>query len=245
MNSRAIAGSAGESTPRSSAPAKTPRPSVTLRQGTYIGVVYKRRYPQYVEEFRGVPFGQSTAGEGRFSPPVPIDVSNETFDASVHGYRCPSGERDGDGFHDQDEDCLNANIMRPQKRPDRKLPVVINFYGGSFNFGSGPSRQLPNLVGWSSEPIIGVTFNYRVGALGFLPSKLTEKEGLLNVGLKDQRLLLEWVRDNIEDFGGDKNNVTLMGVSAGAHGVCLYLYFHPLSGNLDFLIMTFGLCTDD
>jgi acetylcholinesterase len=124
---------------------------------------------------------------------------------------------------------LNANIVRPWKRPAGKnLPVVINFYGGAFNYGQGPQRHIPGLVGWSSAAIIGVTFNYRIGALGFLPSKLTEKEGLLNVGLKDQRLLLEWVRDNIEDFGGDKNDVTLMGVSAGAHSVCVYVYFHTI-----------------
>jgi hypothetical protein len=74
-------------------------------------------------------------------------------------------------------------------------------------------------VAWSPEPLIGVSFNYRLGALGFLPSKLTAKEGSLNLGLKDQSLLLEWVQENISAFGGDPDDVTVMGCSAGAHSV--------------------------
>lgn len=75
------------------------------------------------------------------------------------------------------------------------------------------------MVAWSEEPFIAVAFNYRLGAFGFLPSKLAQKEGLLNAGLKDQALLLQWVQDNIAEFGGDPNDVTLMGSSAGAHSI--------------------------
>ena len=76
--------------------------------------------------------------------------------------------------------------------------------------------------------MIGVSFNYRVGAFGFLPSKLMAKEGLLNVGLKDQELLLKWVKDNIAAFGGDPDDVTIMGSSAGAHSVCIIsVFFEP------------------
>jgi len=200
---------------------KTPKPSVILRQGTYTGIKNPTKYPQPIEEFRGIPYGLSTAAERRFAAPLPITTtSNEIIDASKYGYRCPYGPDDTPGDKTQDEDCLNANIYRPQKRPlNKKVPVLIHFYGGSFNFGAGFSRQINNLVGYSAEPFIGVSFNYRIGALGFLSSSLGEKEGLLNAGLKDQALLLEWVRDNIAEFGGDPNDVTLMGNSAGAHGV--------------------------
>jgi triacylglycerol lipase len=61
--------------------------------------------------------------------------------------------------------------------------------------------------------------NYRIGALGFLPSKLTFEEDIVNLGLHDQIFLLQWVQDNIESFGGDKNDVTIFGLSAGAHSV--------------------------
>jgi len=76
-----------------------------------------------------------------------------------------------------------------------------------------------SMVGWSESPFIAVSFGYRIGALGFLPSKLSVAEGALNLGLKDQICLLDWVEENIEHFGGDKNNVTLIGLSAGAHSV--------------------------
>ena len=75
------------------------------------------------------------------------------------------------------------------------------------------------MVGWSEKPFIGVSFNYRIGALGFLPSKLTFEEDIINLGLHDQVFLLQWVQDNIEQFGGDKNDVTIFGLSAGAHSV--------------------------
>ena len=76
-----------------------------------------------------------------------------------------------------------------------------------------------SVVAWSAEPFIAVSFNYRTGALGFLNSVLTANEGVLNLGLRDQILLLEWVNTNIAAFGGDPENVTLIGVSAGAHSV--------------------------
>jgi len=100
---------------------------------------------------------------------------------------------------------------------NKKLPVLVHFYGGVFNFGSGSNRQIANMVGCSAEPFIGVSFNYRVGAFGFLPSRLTAKKKLFNLGLKDQALLLEWVQGNIAEFKGDPNDVTLMSISAGAH----------------------------
>jgi carboxylesterase type B len=146
-----------------------------------------------------------------------MNASKYTFDAVEYGHRCPAWNPDAVPMS---EDCLNANIYRPKRRPrGKKLPVLVHIYGGAFNFGAGLSRQVSNMVAWSTEPFIGVSFNYRVGAFGFLPSSLTAKEGLLNAGLKDQALLLEWVQENIAEFGGDPDNVALMGISAGAHSV--------------------------
>lgn len=78
-----------------------------------------------------------------------------------------------------------------------------------------------SMVAWSEHPFVAVSFGYRIGALGFLPSSLSQKEGLLNLGLRDQLLLLQWVQENIANFGGDPANVTLFGLSAGAHSVNL------------------------
>lgn len=191
--------------------------AVTIRQGTFVGVEAESDYPQTLELFLGIPYALSTAGVRRFRPPVGVDASKKTFDASKHGNRCPAGGPD-DTL--QSEDCLNLNIYRPKQRGSTKpLPVLVHIHGGSFNFGFGHGRQISNLVGWAAEPFIGISFNYRLGAFGFLASNLTESEGLLNVGLKDQALLLEWVQDNIAAFGGNPKDVTIMGSSAGAHSV--------------------------
>ncbi len=193
-------------------------PVVVLRQGKIIGIELETGYSQILEAFRGVPYGQSTGGDRRFMPPLPVNDSTEEFDASKFGDKCPAGPEDSGS---QSEDCLNANIYRPKGRnPRLKLPVVVHFHGGAFNFGAGESsRFVAQFVAWSTEPIIAVAFNYRVGAFGFLPSRVIGKAGLLNAGLKDQALLLEWVRENIGTFGGDPDNVTIMGSSAGAHSV--------------------------
>lgn len=81
-----------------------------------------------------------------------------------------------------------------------------------------------SMLAWSEEPFIAVSFGYRLGALGFLPSTLSKKEGLLNLGLHDQIFLFQWVQENIEAFGGDPGNITLFGLSAGAHSVCTFFY---------------------
>jgi acetylcholinesterase len=176
------------------------RPRITLRQGTFLGTEIKGSYPQIIEQFLGIPFALSTAGERRFKPPLRINASTATFDASRYGQRCPSGPSDG---VQMGEDCLNANIYRPKIRnSSKKLPVLIYVHGGAFNFGSGRNRSISSLVAWSVEPMIGISFNYRTGA---------------------------WVQDNVVEFGGDLNNVTLMGDSAGAHSVCSS-YFFKLQG---------------
>lgn len=202
-------------------------PIVKIRQGNIIGAELKAaNYPQVLEQFLGIPYALPTDGDGRFRPPVPINASRKEFDAREYGSRCPAGPYDSTPIG---EDCLNLNIYRPKDRdPDKLLPVLVYFHGGAFNFGAGQNRAIDHMVAWSAEPMLGLSFNYRVGAFGFLPSRLTARERLLNVGLKDQRCLLEWVQENVAAFGGDPDNVTIMGSSAGAHSVCLFI-FRPAS----------------
>lgn len=219
---------------RRSQMAAASRPQVVLRQGNILGRRFEERHAgstRVLEQFLGVPYALSTAGERRFKPALPVPASEREFDASRYGQRCPAGERD---FIPMGEDCLNLDIVRPEVMPEgRKVPVVVYIHGGSFNFGVGSGRGIASMVAWSSRPMIGVSFNYRLGAFGFLSSKVAAKEGVLNLGLKDQRLALEWVRGNIGAFGGDEERVTIMGASAGGHSVsfgcflCLLCFVLP------------------
>ena len=223
-------------------PLSTSRPRVVLRQGTIVGKTITKSganiFPQTLDSFLGVPYALSTAGEQRWKPALPIGPGEKNFDAGELGDRCPAGLRDAVPMS---EDCLNLNLYRPSSWPkDKKLPVLVYFHGGSFNFGAGYMREISSLVAWSERPMLGISFNYRIGAFGFLSSKLVKEEGGLNVGLKDQDLLLRWVRDNVLAFGGDPNDVTLMGSSAGAHSVRSMFLLLPILRRFRWLDRAFG-----
>ncbi|KAM3079328.1 hypothetical protein ACMFMG_005762 [Clarireedia jacksonii] len=195
------------------------RPTVTLSQGKFIGKETKN-YPNALEEFLGIPYALPPVNELRFHEPVAINESTSLFDATSPSLRCISGPQD----QPQDEDCLRLNIYRHKlTNSSSKLPVLVHVHGGAFNYGNANDREIASLVGWSVDPLIAVTFDYRLGALGFLPSKFMAENGLLNLGLRDQKLLFEWVQKNIASFGGDPDNVTLMGPSAGAHSIGYHL----------------------
>lgn len=217
--------------PRTPTPHSGPSATVHLAQGRYTGVLLPASFavPRAVEAWRGIPFAQTTGGQNRFRPPVPLDLTASSaatpFDASAFGPVCPGTAARIPGMLDG-EDCLNLNVYRPASSHEpggARMPVVVYVHGGAFNGGLGTERDMSSFVGWSQTPIVGVNFNYRVGALGFPSSTVAEREGALNLGLRDQRLLFEWVRQNISRFGGDESRVTLMGMSAGAHSVSLPL----------------------
>lgn len=203
-------------------------PTVRTRQGVYRGVLLAAGpaypgLPKAVEAFRGIPYARVTPGaEGRFRPALSPSQSCDTFDATEYGPLCPtfaSAMEVAEGWT-VSEDCLNASVFRPARsNSDAKMPVLVYFHGGGFNFGKGAERDMVSFVGHAGEDVTAVSFNYRLGPLGFLSSGTGEAEGCLNLGLRDQRALLQWVKDNIHEFGGDEDNVTVMGVSAGAHSV--------------------------
>ncbi|KAL1301422.1 hypothetical protein AAFC00_005678 [Neodothiora populina] len=196
-------------------------PTVALQQGNFVGTVLNDGYAHSVEGFIGIPYALPPVGELRFANPVPVTPSNQTFQATAFGPRCPGKQlRPKPGDLPESEDCLTVNVFRPVgASSDKKLPVGLYIHGGAFNRGTAKMHDSASMVGWSDEPFIVVSFNYRLGALGFLNSALTAEEGLLNVGLKDQILMMEWVQDNIGAFGGDANDVTIFGLSAGAHSI--------------------------
>ena len=117
------------------------------------------------------------------------------------------------------EDCLFLNVFAPEKS-EGKLPVLIYIHGGGFTGGCGHEKHFDEPV-WPTKGVIGVTINYRLGPLGFavLP-ELKEEAGYTgNYGLYDQLTAIKWVKHNIEAFGGDPDNITIMGQSAGAMSV--------------------------
>ncbi|KKY13968.1 putative carboxylesterase family protein [Phaeomoniella chlamydospora] len=199
-------------------------PKVTIAQGTLIGTnINDGTFPAYVEAFLGIPYALPPQGELRYARPVPVPASNQSIDASKYGPRCPGKQllRVGDGPDHYSEDCLTVNVFRQRGSASdgAKLSVAVYMHGGAFNRGTAKMHNTASMVAWSAEPFVAISFNYRIGALGFLNSAVTAKENLLNVGLRDQVLLLQWVKENVAAFGGDPNNVAIIGLSAGAHSI--------------------------
>ena len=119
------------------------------------------------------------------------------------------------------EDCLFLNVFTPDDaKPGDKLPVLIYIHGGGFTGGCGHEKHFDGPV-WPTKGVIGVTLNYRLGIMGFACLEQLKKESghTGNYGLYDQMTAIQWVKDNIAAFGGDPENMTVMGQSAGAASV--------------------------
>ncbi|KAL4915458.1 Alpha/Beta hydrolase protein [Aspergillus aurantiobrunneus] len=198
-----------------------PRPSVILPQGKVVGVQLENDFPQSVDAFLGIPYARPPIGDLRFRPAVKVPDLTDIIDASKYGPAAPGKALLPGPALEQSEDCLTVNIFRPSSQGSSvdKLPVAVYVHGGAFNRGAAASHKTASMVAWSQEPFVAVSFGYRIGALGFLPSSLSQKEGILNLGLRDQVFLFQWVQENIAQFGGDPGTVTLFGLSAGAHSI--------------------------
>lgn len=190
-----------------------------------------------VEEFLGIPFGKAPIGSLRFQPPVKYE-SNDEFVADRYGYTCiqsPATVNTSQPENWQNiarsqqeytnytsEDCLNLNVWTKKKKPktcSKSLkPVLMYFYGGGFHSGSGNDPSYNGAVFAQQQDVVFVTFNYRLGIFGFSGAPSFTQ----NVGLLDQRLAVEWVRDNIRAFGGDPSRISIFGHSAGGASVDFY-----------------------
>ncbi|KAJ6505935.1 putative extracellular lipase [Mycena vulgaris] len=198
-------------------------PCVSIPQGTIVGsVLHVASATPAIEAFRGIPYALPPVGDRRFRPAFPVGASHSTIYARGFGARCPGKQLlqlPGSGG-EESEDCLTLNVFRPKLQAGQeKLPVALYIHGGAFNRGTAAMHDTASMVAWAEAPFVAVSFNYRIGALGFLPSALSHDEGILNLGLKDQIMVMEWVQENIDKFGGDPGQVTLFGLSAGAHSI--------------------------
>lgn len=192
-----------------------------------------------VATYKGIPYAADTTGELRFAPPQPLDPWQEPRECFDFGPRCyqygniladlpPMYSSEG-----KSEDCLSLNIWTPATSPSENLPVYVYIHGGGFSTGSGGELMFDGTNMASGRGVIVVTINYRLGALGFLAleSLKTEQGTTGNYGLLDQIAALHWLQDNITAFGGDPDNVTIGGESAGAFSVSALL-LSPLAAGL-------------
>ena len=183
-----------------------------------------------VISYKGIPFAAPPVGTLRWRAPQPVAPWRDVLKADHFGASCMQGPNTPFGPWTSEymyvtpasEDCLFLNVWSPQPSSTAHLPVLVYIYGGGFSSGSG---DCPIYDGESlaRTGMVVVTFNYRVGAFGFLahPELTAESEHHVsgNYGLMDQIAALHWVKDNIRGFGGDPSRVAVAGQSAGAMSV--------------------------
>jgi len=184
--------------------------------------------------YLGIPFAAPPVGELRWAAPQPVEPWDEVLACTEYGPACPQPESPLYGVEETDEDCLYLNVWTPAEKPDEMLPVMVWIHGGAFETGAG-SLGIYNGHNLAGKGVVIVTFNYRLGPLGFLAHPLLSEESPQgvsgNYGLQDQVFALEWVQDNIAGFGGDPDNVTVFGESAGGMSV-INLMVSPLAEGL-------------
>lgn len=208
--------------------------TVRTTTGSVCGLSVERSGNQ-VNQWLGIPYAEPPVGELRWHDPVALAPWQGVLQATAVGNICPQtpnplripGAAEAAA---QSEDCLTLNIWAPAADPDGLLPVLVYIHGGAFTHGSSTDSPMPgsdwylqdgSFLAAGGQALV-VSFNYRLGALGFLANAgATGLQG--NFGFRDQLVALQWLRENLEVFGGDPQRVTLAGESAGAMSVGLHL----------------------
>ena len=211
---------------------------VKIDSGTVAGAISGQ---PTVRAFKGIPFAAPPVGENRWKAPQPVAKWDGVRKADAFGAPCaagaPAAGRGGGGGRGaaapgaapqapatprepaRAEDCLYLNVWTSATSPNDKRPVMVWIYGGGFTGGSGGLAWYDGENLASKGPVI-VTLNYRLGSLGFFAHPALAKESGHNAsgnyGMMDAIAALQWVKKNISAFGGDPNNVTIAGESAGA-----------------------------
>lgn len=168
--------------------------------------------------FKGIPYAEPPVGDLRFRAPRRHSGWEGVRDGTVHGFNCPSSSPLSGATN---EDCLFLNVYSPNVIG--RSAVMVWIHGGGFTGGSGDSF-IYGPDHFMGEDVVVVTLNYRLGALGYLSTEDAHAPG--NYGMKDIVLALQWLQQNILVFGGDPNNITIFGESAGGAAVH-YLVLSP------------------
>lgn len=206
---------------------------ITTADGVVRGIRGRR-----VSRWRSIPFAAAPIGEFRFRAPQPVQPWSGVRDATDFGYAAMQhrdGARTGPRqIQPTGEDCLTLNVTAPNELSSVPRPVMVFIHGGGYMIGTSALRLYSGARLALRGDVIVVSINYRLGAFGYVdfgeystPTSQFDS----NLGLRDQVAALEWVRRNIGAFGGDPNNVTIFGESAGAHAV-LALMCTPAAAGL-------------
>ncbi|XUL92387.1 carboxylesterase/lipase family protein [Streptomyces galilaeus] len=186
--------------------------------------------------YRGIPYAAPPVGESRWRAPQPPPTWPGVRTADTFGPMCPQAPNSEVAGLDlpMSEDCLHLNIWTGATSSEERRPVLVWIHGGGFRVGTGASPRYDGEA-LARRGLVVVTFNYRLGAFGFLATpELGAESGHHasgNYGLLDCVAVLRWVRDNITNFGGDPDRVTIAGQSAGA-GAVNFLAMSPLAQGL-------------
>jgi carboxylesterase type B len=206
---------------------------VETEAGTVEGIPARDRT---ITVFRGIPYAAPPVGELRWRPPQPAPSWAGVRGAQRFGAICPQAPGNEIAGLDlpMSEDCLTLNLWTAAAAAAERRPVLVWIYGGGFRVGTGASPRYDGEA-LAREGLVVVTFNYRLGALGFLATEELSAESpdgsSGNYGLLDQIAALRWVRRNIASFGGDPDRVCIAGQSAGA-GSVNFLAMSPLAAGL-------------
>lgn len=219
------------------------RPVVTTEQGDLSGVTTTCE-GRSVNKYLGIPFAEAPVGNLRFRKPVPLKSWAGVRDASKHALPCMQlplkiDEKIFLDYGNNSEDCLYLNLWQPASAMacERNVmqstcglrPIVVYIYGGGFLTGDGSFFVFRGERFASLTDLIFITFNYRVGILGFFKTDLPEFAG--NAGLFDQVEALKWIKQNAKAFGGDPDQITVWGQSAGAISIGYHMV-SPVSEGL-------------
>jgi para-nitrobenzyl esterase len=181
--------------------------------------------------FRSIPYAAAPVGPLRFAPPHPVSAWPDVRDATQDGPIAPQGRSRlahvmGDFERPQSEDCLTMTVWTPAA-DSAKRPVLVWIHGGAFSSGAGSLPWYSGEQFAAQDDMVVVSINYRLGALGFLYLPGIS-DG--NLGLRDQIAALRFVRENIAAFGGDPDNITVIGQSAGAASIAILLTLAEAQG---------------
>ncbi|MBT32442.1 MAG: carboxylesterase [Thalassobius sp.] len=187
-------------------------------------------------QFRGIPYGADTSGKNRFMPPQKPEPWTDTKPALWWGNTAPQQMEnryanahysfaDHWNYDDVSEDCLKLNVWTPAIADGKKRPVLVWLHGGGYRNGNGIEQDGYDGENFSRKgDVVFVSINHRLGPIGFTDLSAVGGEKFKNsgnVGALDMVAALEWVKENIENFGGDPGNVTIMGQSGGGAKVCI------------------------